>query len=84
VDKFNIRLTRASQYLSQFELDIRYTPGKDYLIPNAIFRFVNKAIGEKKTFLKEKEISIFKLVILINFTHKKFLSNYTLPCIEQA
>jgi hypothetical protein len=47
VNKLNIRLTRVSQYLSQFELDIRYTPGKDYLIPNAISKLASRVIGKK-------------------------------------
>jgi len=37
-DKLNLRLIRASQYLSQFELDIRYKPGKTHIVPDALSR----------------------------------------------
>ena len=38
IDKLNPRLTRASQYLSQFRLDIRYKPGKQHVVPDALSR----------------------------------------------
>jgi hypothetical protein len=34
--KLNLRLIRASQYLSQFSLDVRYRPGKIHLVPVAL------------------------------------------------
>lgn len=37
-DKLNLRLVRASTYLSQFNLDIKYRPGKDHIIPDALSR----------------------------------------------
>lgn len=37
-DKLNLRLVRASTYLSQFQLDVRYRPGKQHIIPNALSR----------------------------------------------
>ena len=38
VDKLNMKLVRASAYLSQFRLDIRYKPGKSHIIPDALSR----------------------------------------------
>jgi hypothetical protein len=38
VDKLNQRLVRASQYLSQFDLDIRWRPGKSHTVPDALSR----------------------------------------------
>lgn len=38
VDKLNMRLVRASQYLSQFRLDVRYKPGKQHIVPDALSR----------------------------------------------
>ena len=38
VDKLNNRLIRASQYLSQFDLDLRWRPGEQYIIPDALSR----------------------------------------------
>ena len=34
--KLNLRLIRASQFLQQFKLDIRHTPGKEHIIPDAL------------------------------------------------
>ena len=39
-DKLNLRLVRASQYLSMFELDIRYKPGKKNIVPDALSRLL--------------------------------------------
>ncbi|KXG45644.1 uncharacterized protein PGRI_034110 [Penicillium griseofulvum] len=38
VDKLNKRLIRASQYLSQFNLDIRHRPGKSNLVADGLSR----------------------------------------------
>jgi hypothetical protein len=46
VDRLNIRLIRASQYLSQFELDIRYKPGRQHTFPDAIFRLTSITISK--------------------------------------
>ena len=40
-NKLNLRLVKASQYLSQFQLDIRYRPGKQHVVPNALSRLPN-------------------------------------------
>jgi hypothetical protein len=37
-DKLNLRLVRASQYLSQYQLDVRHKPGKQNLVPDALSR----------------------------------------------
>ena len=37
-DKLNLRLVRASTYLSQFKLNVKYRPGKDHVIPDALSR----------------------------------------------
>lgn len=47
-DKLNLRLVRASAYLSQFRLDIRYRPGKRHVIPDALSR-----LPAEKSFLDE-------------------------------
>ena len=38
--KPNLRLIRASQYISQFNLDVRYRPGKIHLVPDSISRLL--------------------------------------------
>jgi len=40
VDKLNQHLVRASQYLSQFDLDIRWRPGKSHTVPDALSRLL--------------------------------------------
>lgn len=40
-DKMNLRLVRASQYLSQFELDVRYKPGKQHIVPDTLSRLTS-------------------------------------------
>ena len=37
-DKLNLRLVRASAYLSQFQLDVRYRPGKRHILPDVLSR----------------------------------------------
>jgi hypothetical protein len=37
-DRLNMKLVRASMYLSQFRLDIRHRPGKSNVIPDALSR----------------------------------------------
>ena len=40
-DKLNLRLVRASEYLQRFDLDIRYKPGKQHIVPDALSRLSN-------------------------------------------
>ena len=49
-DKLNLRLVRASTYLSQFRLDIRYRSGKRHVIPDALFR-----LSADRSFLDDGE-----------------------------
>lgn len=37
-DKLNLRLVRASDYIQRFELEFRHKPGKQHIVPNALFR----------------------------------------------
>jgi len=37
-ERANMRLIRGSQYLSQFRLDVRYTPGKNNIVADALSR----------------------------------------------
>lgn len=38
VDHLNRRLIRASQYLSQFNLEVLHVKGREYLVPDALSR----------------------------------------------
>lgn len=48
VEKLNLRLIRASQYLSQFNLQVVYRPGKIHLVPDALSRLLG-AMEESHT-----------------------------------
>ena len=39
--RMNVRLIRASQFLRQFQLDVRHKPGKDHIIPDALSRLAS-------------------------------------------
>ena len=41
----NVRLIRASQFLRQFQLDVRYKPGKEHIIPDALLRLASTNTG---------------------------------------
>lgn len=36
--RMNVRLVRVSQYLRQFQLDVRHKPGKDHIVPDVLSR----------------------------------------------
>lgn len=40
-DKLNLKLLRGSQYLSQFNIDVRYRPGRIHLVPDALSRLLS-------------------------------------------
>ena len=42
--RMNVRLVRASQFLSQFRLDIRHKPGKEHIIPDALSRLASTTL----------------------------------------
>jgi hypothetical protein len=42
IDKLNNRFVRANQYLSQFQLDVRYKLGKYYIISDVLFRLLTE------------------------------------------
>jgi hypothetical protein len=46
VNRLNIRLIRASQYLSQFELDVRYKSDRQHTLLNAISRLASIAVSK--------------------------------------
>ena len=42
IDKLNLRLVRASEYLQRFRLDVRYKPGKANIVPDALSRLASR------------------------------------------
>lgn len=41
-DRSNLRLIRASTYLSQFDIEVRHKPGKEHLVPDALSRLISE------------------------------------------
>lgn len=39
--RMNVRLVRASQFLRQFQLDVRHKPGKEHIVPDALSRLAS-------------------------------------------
>ena len=48
-DKLNLKLVRASMYLSQYKLNMIYKPGKSHLVPDALSRLPSTASMDSKT-----------------------------------
>jgi len=46
LESLNLRLAKASVYLQQFELDVRYRPGKLHLVPDALSRLQPEHVPE--------------------------------------
>ena len=42
VEKLNLRLIRASEYLQRFRLDVRYKPGRTHFMPDALSRLASR------------------------------------------
>jgi hypothetical protein len=43
-DKLNLRLVRASQYCSQYNLDVYHKPGKEHIVPDALSRLRQRLV----------------------------------------
>lgn len=50
-DKLNMRLVRASQYLSQYTLDVRWKPGKQHVVPDALSRLQAASLSSRTNVL---------------------------------
>ena len=42
IEKLNLRLVRASEFLQRFRIDVRYKPGKTNIIPDALSRLTSR------------------------------------------
>ena len=49
----NLRLVRVSQFLQQFNLDVRHKPGKEHIIPDALSRLASTNVGCSDPFHSE-------------------------------
>ncbi len=71
-DKLNLRLVRASIYLLQFNLDVRYKLGKLYVIPDALSR-----LPIKETTLEIPSTFYITLVEISNDFKTRLKEGYT-------
>ena len=53
INKLNLRLIRASTYISQFNIVIRHKAGRNYVIPDALSRLLAKAEASHKVEMTE-------------------------------
>ena len=49
VEKLNLRLVRASEYLQRFRIEIRHKPGKTNIVPDALSRLASRDYGESQS-----------------------------------
>ena len=64
-DRMNLRLVRASQYASQYDLDVRWRPGKQNIVPDALSRLLRKKEGKVESESQGvlDEVFIFNMVL---------------------
>ena len=75
VDKLNLWLIRASQYLLQFRLDVRHKPGKQHIVPDAWSWLISDLVVEKG--LPTSEEGTLDKVFAFNDLSKCLLSSET-------
>ena len=81
IDKLNLRLIRASNYLQRFNLNIRHKFDKQHIVLDAFFKLVSVNIESFlwKFFANEKELDALFIVSLIEmneFFRKRIIANY--------
>ena len=54
INKLNLRLIKASQYLSQFRLDVRHKSDKQHVMFNVLFRFMSESARERDMLISKK------------------------------
>ena len=78
IDKFNLKLIKASTYLSQFDLDVRYKSNKINIVSDALFRLL--IVAKVSSFLANvfHSIEIFQasLIMMTDEFKKRILTEY--------
>ena len=79
-DKLNLRLVRASQYCSQFCLDVRHRPGRLNIPVDALSRLLNKVADLKNRPLRDTldEIHILphRVIGMLSESQDKLIKAY--------
>lgn len=76
IDKLNLRLVRASNYIQRFELKFRYKLEKQYVVSNALSRLSNNNIF---LLFENDELNVLFTIVLINMKKdflKKIVDEY--------
>ena len=58
IDKMNLRLVRASDYLQRFDLIIRYKPSKQHIVPDVLLRLESSYINPTTSEVRELDTLI--------------------------
>ena len=69
----NVRLVRASQFLSQFDLDVRHKPGKDHIIPDALSRLASMNRSQLPDHYSELDVLFTSILVEIDDSFRKKL-----------
>ena len=78
-DRLNLRLIRASQYVSQFDLEIRWRPGKHNTVPDALSRLVrtkDESHSSEEGILDEVFVYTITITEMLNAFRKKLIAAY--------
>ena len=80
INKLNLQLVQASQYLSQFNLDVQYRSKKQHIVSDALFCLLN-SIADLRNFNDDSTLNeVFAysttLIKLLKEFHNKIIKEY--------
>ena len=63
-DKLNLRLIRASEYLQRFNIEIRYKPGKQHIVPDILSRLASTNLDVKPVSMEGELDALFTVSLV--------------------
>lgn len=66
--RMNVRLVRASQFLRQFNLEVRHKPGKEHIIPDALSRLASANHGQESEIPQYSELDVLFTCSLVEMS----------------
>ena len=80
IEKLNLRLIRASEYLQRFRIKLRHKPGKANIIPDALSRLASRSYrSESESVLKDVDAFPISLIAVSKAFRKRLLNGYHEP-----
>ena len=79
IDKLNLRLVRASNYIQRFNLNIRHKFDKQHIVSNVLFRLINVNINASIKDFDDDEFDalfIMSLVEMNSMFKQRILDDY--------